>query len=75
MLLLSTETATATETKSENSPEDELEKRSEAEVKAVEREDAVDLSIKDHVDEVLKDAATNPVDQANKLKRAKTSPS
>ena len=53
MLLLSTETATATETKSENSPEDELEKRSEAEVKAVEREDAVDLSIKDHVDEVL----------------------
>ena len=74
-MLLSTETATGTETKSENSPEDELKVRSEAEVKAVEREDAVDLSIKDHVDEVLKDAATNPVDQANKLKRAKTSPS
>ena len=33
------------------------------------REDAVDLSLKEHTKDVQQDAVTNPVDQANKQKK------
>ena len=39
---------------------------------SVTREDAVDISLQDHVNEVTEDAVTNPVEQAKK--RARTSP-
>ena len=39
---------------------------------AVQREDAVDISLQEHVNEVVEDTVTNPVEQAKK--RARTSP-
>lgn len=71
---------TGTETVTETGVTDERKSSSEeAEVPvttkakaAVNREDAVDISLREHVNEVVDDAVTNPVEQAKK--RARTSP-
>ena len=56
--LLSTEAVTVTDERNQSSPDET-------------REDAIDLSLKEHTDEVVQDSVTNPVEQANK-KRART---
>ena len=61
-----TVTMTATD---EDSPEEKKAGSRREAIAAATREDAVDLSLKDYTDEVLKDAATNPVEQANKLQK------
>ena len=79
MTAASTSTKTATEkgtetvTDERKSSSDEIEAPVTAKAMAtVSREDAVDISLQEHVNEVMDDAVTNPVEQAKK--RARTSP-
>lgn len=60
--------ATVTDDKNQSSAE-EKSRSSEEEKVAVARDDAVDISMKEHNHEVIQDAVTNPVEQANKRAR------
>lgn len=69
--VLSTEMGTTTDEKNQSSPE-EKPPSNESEKAAVNRDDAVDLSLKEHAYEVTQDSVTNPVEQAKKRARTKT---
>lgn len=70
--LTQTATETVTDDKNQSSSGQEDRKSSEEKAAAT-REDAFDISLNDHLNEVNKDAVTNPVEQAKK--RARTNPS
>ena len=70
--LLSTEMATDERHLSSNSDDVTASASAKNQLASVTREDAVDISLQDHVNEVTEDAVTNPVEQAKK--RARTSP-